>query len=116
MRKIAPNKLYSSISAAPLLGFKNRQRVIKYIQEGALRALVIENDGLDGEQRLAAKRYGIYGKWIISFNKRKKAGLIKDKKYTVAELKEVLRNTMEYCRENNIKTLKRLEESFKKIK
>jgi len=110
MEKIKPEQWYSAIQAGYSLGF-SRPTVIRYINEKALKAIVVNNDGSVG-----SKRYAIKGEWIESFRERYESGTIKDEKYSVLELKSNLERVMEYCKEHKIKTLKELITSINLLK
>lgn len=98
------------MQAVDLLEAKNRQVVVKHIKERTLNAIVVQGS------TPAGRRYAIKGEWIISFNERKKRGLIVGNKYTAKELKNILRGAVEYCEKRNIKTVKEMTKSINKIK
>ena len=107
---INPLGWYSGIRAYKIVGFKNRQTLIKYINEGALRAITVNEIGDCG------RRYAIKGEWLISFIDRLEKGTAQGEKYTVRELKLMLQGTLDYCKEHDIKTLKGLINSIIKLK
>lgn len=106
--KIKPQEFYSSVQAKDLINVVNRQAVVKHIKDGSLRALVV--GGSD-----TGSRYAIKGEWLISFNERRKKGLIPSKRYTIAELKEVLQGAVDYCKQRGITTVKELIKSITKL-
>jgi len=108
--KINPLGWYSGIRAYKIIGFKNRQALVKYIKEGSLRAITVNEIGDAG------RRYAVKGEWLISFLDRFKRGIAQGEKYSVQELKLMLQGTLEYCRENNIKTLGELIKSIRQLK
>lgn len=107
--RIKPKEFYSAMQAQELLGFKNRQVVIKYIKQNSLRAIIVQGRDENG------RRYAIKGAWLISFKKRLKSGSVKREKYTKLELKEMLEGTLEYCKQNKISTLKEVVSSINKL-
>lgn len=110
MEKINPNEWYSGISAYKAIGFKNRQTLTKYINEKALRAIVVNEIGDAG------RRYAIKGEWLISFKERFKKGIAQGEKYTIPELKLMLQGTLDYCKDHKITTLGELITSIRRLK
>ena len=109
MKKINPDKFYSGIQAASLIGFKARQMVIKYIREGQLQALIIS----DGKQ--GGVRYALRGEWILDFIERYDKGLVDKDKFTVKLIKKTMKEALEYCEKNGIKTLDKYVKSVNKL-
>jgi len=105
--QIEPEKFYSGIEAQKLLEIKSRQYIAKYIQEGYLLAIVTGGEN--------GKRYLIKGEWIYDFKKRYKKGLVKSGKYTIQYLKVILNAALEYCEQNNIKTLDELNKHVENL-
>ena len=108
--KINPLGWYSGIRAYKIIGFKNRQALVKYINEGSLRAITVNEIGDAG------RRYAIKGEWLISFIDRFEKGIAQGEKYTVPELKLMLQGTLEFCKDHNIKTLGELIKSIRQLK
>jgi hypothetical protein len=108
--KIQPLGWYSGIRAYKIIGFKNRQALVKYISNGSLRAITVNEIGDAG------RRYAIKGEWLISFIDRFKRGVAQGEKYTVHELKMMLQGTLDYCKEHNLKTLEELIKSVRRLK
>lgn len=105
--KLNLDEFYSLSQAQKFIGIKSRQNLVKYINEGSLQ-VIISNEGIQ-------RRYAIKGEWIDSFNERYKKGLIRGKKFTIEELKLNLLDTLNFCKEHNIKTLKELLKHTKKL-
>jgi len=100
--RIRPNEFYSSIQAVELTKLKNRQAVVKHIEDGALTSIVVR--GKIG----AGKRYAIKGEWLMSFNERFKKGIVKRDKYTKLELQKVLQGAVDYCKLHGLKTVEEI--------
>jgi hypothetical protein len=100
-------EFYSLLQVQKLTGIKSRQYLVKYINEGSLQA-IITNEGI-------SRRYAVKGEWIKSFKERYKRGLVKGKKFTVEELKHNLAETLNFCKEHDIKTLEELIKYKEKI-
>ena len=101
--KIEPEKYYTLREAQKIVGIKARQTMAKFVEDGFLAAIEVGN--------ATGKRYAITGEALSSFIERYNKGLVK--KFTIAELKANIKLVLDYCKENNIKTLKELIEKSK---
>jgi len=107
--KIQPDKFYSLLQVQKLTKTKSREYLPRYIKDGMLNAIVVGG-------KKEGTRYAIKGEWVTSFMERKKKGLIKGERFTIAELKIILDGALDYCKKNKIKTLKEFEKSVRNLK